>query len=269
MRSLEEELKSRRYPGRGFVLERLPDESTLGISYFITGRSPPSQARLFEKGETAPVVSVEITDVGILEKESPALILYPALTSANGVGVVSNGAQTELLYGQIAVFENMADQPLTMLTRALSTPVHRYDKRFGWIDITKHEPDRLKTPRISGAIECDRAAIAISRYDANDDGQRTDYYHTRLRPGTGLFVCTYTGNEESPAAFEGEPVEVALPGDWYGAEPQQASEQIFRMLAPPAGKPDLRVGVASMFQECVGQSKLGIVNRHTMKTASD
>ena len=50
--SLEQELKSNAYPGRGIVIGRTPDGTHAVTAYFIMGRSTNSRNRVFvEDGE--------------------------------------------------------------------------------------------------------------------------------------------------------------------------------------------------------------------------
>ena len=47
MRSLEQELKNNRYPGRGIVIGKTPDKTKAVMAYFIMGRSENSRNRIF------------------------------------------------------------------------------------------------------------------------------------------------------------------------------------------------------------------------------
>ena len=47
MISLEQELKSNAYPGRGIIIGRSPDGKKAAAAYFIMGRSENSRNRIF------------------------------------------------------------------------------------------------------------------------------------------------------------------------------------------------------------------------------
>ena len=49
MLSLEAELQSNAYPGRGIVIGKTPDGTKAVTAYFIMGRSENSRNRVFEK----------------------------------------------------------------------------------------------------------------------------------------------------------------------------------------------------------------------------
>ena len=70
--SLEQELKSNAYPGRGIVIGRTPDGTHAVTAYFIMGRSTNSRNRVFvEDGEgirTQAFDPSKLTD--------PSLIIY-------------------------------------------------------------------------------------------------------------------------------------------------------------------------------------------------
>lgn len=52
MLSIEQELKSNSYPGRGIILGKTPDGKKAVAAYFIMGRSENSRNRIFvEDGE--------------------------------------------------------------------------------------------------------------------------------------------------------------------------------------------------------------------------
>ena len=70
--SLEEELKSNAYPGRGIVLGRTPDGKKAVAAYFIMGRSSNSRNRIFAvDGEG---IRTQAFDESKLE--DPSLIIY-------------------------------------------------------------------------------------------------------------------------------------------------------------------------------------------------
>ena len=70
--SLEQELRSNAYPGRGIVIVRSEDGSKAVTAYFIMGRSANSRNRVFtEDGEG---IRTQAFDPARLE--DPSLIIY-------------------------------------------------------------------------------------------------------------------------------------------------------------------------------------------------
>ena len=73
--SLEQELKSNAYPGRGIVIGRSEDGTKAVTAYFIMGRSANSRNRVFaEDGEG---IRTQAFDPAKLE--DPSLIIYMPL----------------------------------------------------------------------------------------------------------------------------------------------------------------------------------------------
>ena len=72
VRSLEQELKTNAYPGRGIVIGETPDGRQAVTAYFIMGRSANSRNRVFvEEGEG---IRTQAFDPAKLE--DPSLIIY-------------------------------------------------------------------------------------------------------------------------------------------------------------------------------------------------
>ena len=92
--SLEEELKTNAYPGRGIVIGRSEDGKKAIAAYFIMGRSSNSRNRIFvEEGEG---IRTEAFDPSKLE--DPSLIIYAPVRVLDGKTIVTNGDQTDTVY---------------------------------------------------------------------------------------------------------------------------------------------------------------------------
>ena len=92
--SLENELKSNAYPGRGIVVGKTPDGTHAVIAYFIMGRSSNSRNRVFvEDGEG---IRTQAFDPAKLE--DPSLIIYAPVRVLGNKTIVTNGDQTDTIY---------------------------------------------------------------------------------------------------------------------------------------------------------------------------
>ncbi len=206
------------YLGRGILIGRTSSNLDL-IVYFVTGRSPPSRARMLseEWGEQDRVRTV-CTDEEQLKKGTPDLLIYNAMRRVNHTFVVSNGAQTDVIAKEIE--KNNSRSPARTLMNAFADPYWVPEKKGGvftgsYIDLTSFEPDSPNfTPRISGVVIENKAALAICR---NLEGQvERQYFEFPLIPGIAKFISTYTGQNvpkgEIIPSFRGAPLDIVLPG---------------------------------------------------------
>ena len=96
MLSIEQELKSNSYPGRGIILGKTPDGKKAVAAYFIMGRSENSRNRIFvEDGEgirTQAFDPSKLTD--------PSLIIYAPVRVLGNKTIVTNGDQTDTIYDE-------------------------------------------------------------------------------------------------------------------------------------------------------------------------
>ena len=94
MLSIEQELKSNSYPGRGIIIGKSPDGKKAVTAYFIMGRSENSRNRVFvEDGEgirTQAFDPSKLTD--------PSLIIYAPVRVLGNKTIVTNGDQTDTNY---------------------------------------------------------------------------------------------------------------------------------------------------------------------------
>ena len=92
--SLEQELSSNAYPGRGIVLGLTPDGTHAVAAYFIMGRSVNSRNRVFvEDGEG---IRTQAFDPSKLS--DPSLIIYAPVRVLGNKTIVTNGDQTDTIY---------------------------------------------------------------------------------------------------------------------------------------------------------------------------
>ncbi|MCD7868223.1 MAG: IMP cyclohydrolase [Clostridiales bacterium] len=192
--SLEEELKSNSYPGRGIVIGRTPDGKKAVTAYFIMGRSENSRNRIFvEEGEgirTQAFDPSRLTD--------PSLIIYAPVRVQGKETIVTNGDQTDTIYEGLA--------------RGLTFEQSLRSREF--------EPDGPNyTPRISGIlhIEAVKFHYAMSILKSNsgnpDSCLRFTFSYEDAAPGEGRFIHTYQGDGNPLPSFEGEPKPVSIPQD--------------------------------------------------------
>jgi len=209
-------LKEMVYPGRGIVLGN-DDNGETFAAYFVTGRSPSSQARRF--GQEGTMIFTEPTDPETLAKGNPDLLIYNALVwdPSAGVIAVSNGKQTDTVYASVMC----TGQDVIEATRQ-------------W----NYEPDDPNfTPRISGFVDAmgDETVSQLGLIKRGGDGKAvreltdlTDELKTGEK-GIAFLLTTYRGGNESPLApYEGVPKQMHVEGQGAG----QLCEEVGGMLDP-------------------------------------
>ena len=192
--SLEQELSSNAYPGRGIVLGLTPDGTHAVAAYFIMGRSVNSRNRVFvEDGEG---IRTQAFDPSKLS--DPSLIIYAPVRVLGNKTIVTNGDQTDTIY------EGM-DQQMTFEQSLRSR---------------KFEPDGPNyTPRISGVMHIENGnysyAMSILKSDNGnpDSCLRYTYAYEKAVAGEGRFIHTYKCDGNPLPSFEGEPKRIAIEGD--------------------------------------------------------
>lgn len=194
MLSIEKELQSNSYPGRGIIIGKSADGSKAVTAYFIMGRSENSRNRVFvEEGEgirTQAFDESKLTD--------PSLIIYAPVRVLGNKTIVTNGDQTDTIY------EGM-DRQMTFEQSLRSR---------------EFEPDGPNyTPRISGImhIENGKYNYAMSILKSNngnpDACNRYTFAYENPVAGEGHFIHTYKCDGNPLPSFEGEPKKVAISGD--------------------------------------------------------
>ena len=192
--SMEQELKSNAYPGRGIVIGKTGDGKKAVTAYFIMGRSENSRNRVFvEDGEgirTQAFDPAKLTD--------PSLIIYAPVRVLGNKTIVTNGDQTDTIY------EGM-DRQLTFEQSLRSR---------------EFEPDGPNyTPRISGILHIENGrynyAMSILMSNNGDPNSccRFTYAYENPANGEGRFIHTYMHDGNPLPSFEGEPKRVEIAGD--------------------------------------------------------
>ena len=186
MLSIEQELKSNSYPGRGIIIGKSPDGKKAVTAYFIMGRSENSRNRVFvEDGEgirTQAFDPSKLTD--------PSLIIYAPVRVLGNKTIVTNGDQTDTIY------EGM-DKQLTFEQSLRSR---------------EFEPDGPNyTPLISGVMHIENGNFnyAMSILKSNngnpDSCNRYTFAYENPVAGEAHFIHTYMHDGNPLPSFEGEP----------------------------------------------------------------
>lgn len=192
MLSIEQELKSNSYPGRGVILGKSKDGSKAVAAYFIMGRSENSRNRIFvEEGKgirTQAFDPSKLTD--------PSLIIYAPVRVLGNKTIVTNGDQTDTIY------EGM-DRQMTFEQSLRSR---------------EFEPDGPNyTPRISGIMHLENGkynyamSILKSNNGSPDSCHRYTFAYENPAAGEGHFIHTYMHDGNPLPSFEGEPKLISIP----------------------------------------------------------
>lgn len=190
--SIQKELNSLAYHGRGIMIGKSADGKKAVTAYFIMGRSENSRNRIFvadgEGLRTQAFDESKMTD--------PHLIIYSPVRVLGNKTIVTNGDQTDTIYEGL-------DKQLTF-EQSLRTREFEDDK-----------PNF--TPRISGVIHLDGGnmnyALSILKSAEGDDSscERFTYAYSNPVAGKAKFIHTYNGDGNPLPSFEGEPKTVELP----------------------------------------------------------
>ena len=194
MLSLEAELQSNAYPGRGIVIGKTPDGTKAVTAYFIMGRSENSRNRVFvEDGEGIRTQAFDPS-----KWSDPSLIIYAPVRVLGNKTIVTNGDQTDTIY-------ELMDKQMTF-EQSLRT--------------REFEPDGPNyTPRISGIMHIkdgkyNYAMSILKSNNGNPDAcNRYTFAYENPVAGEGHFIHTYKCDGNPLPSFEGEPKLVALEDD--------------------------------------------------------
>ena len=192
VRSLEQELKTNAYPGRGIVIGETGDGRYAVTAYFIMGRSANSRNRVFvTEGEG---IRTQAFDPEKLE--DPSLIIYAPVRVLGNKTIVTNGDQTDTIY------EGM-DKQMTFEQSLRSR---------------EFEPDGPNyTPRISGIMHLENgtynyAMSILKSNNGNPDAcNRYTFAYENPVAGEGHFIHTYMHDGNPLPSFEGEPKLISVP----------------------------------------------------------
>ena len=186
IKSLENELNSLPYHGRGIIIGKSADGKKAVTAYFIMGRSVNSRNRVFvaegDAMRTKAFDESKMTD--------PHLIIYYPVRVLGNKTIVTNGDQTDTIY-------ELMDKQMTF-EQALRT--------------REFEDDAPNyTPRISGIIRLENGdmnyAMSILK-SADGDGsscQRYNFAYSNPLAGKAKFIHTYKCDGDPLPSFEGEP----------------------------------------------------------------
>lgn len=190
--SLEQELSSNAYPGRGIIIGRSADGTKAVTAYFIMGRSSNSRNRIFIEDNGG--IRTQAYDPSKLE--DPSLIIYAPVRVLGNKTIVTNGDQTDTIY------EGM-DHQMTFEQSLRSR---------------EFEPDAPNyTPRISGILHIESGnynyALSILKSSDGDPSSchRYTFAYEHPKAGEGHFIHTYMQDGDPLPSFEGEPKLVSIP----------------------------------------------------------
>ncbi len=192
IKSLENELNSLAYHGRGIIIGKSADGKKAITAYFIMGRSVNSRNRVFvAEGDAMRTKAFDESKM-----VDPHLIIYYPVRVLGNKTIVTNGDQTDTIY-------ELMDKQMTF-EQALRT--------------REFEDDAPNyTPRISGIIHHENGemnfAMSILK-SADGDGsscQRYTYAYSNPLAGKAKFIHTYKCDGNPLPSFEGEPKTLELP----------------------------------------------------------
>lgn len=194
MLSLEQELTTNAYPGRGIVIGKTPDGKKAVAAYFIMGRSANSRNRIFVKDGEG--IRTQAFDPSKLE--DPSLIIYAPVRVLGNKTIVTNGDQTDTIYDGM-------DKQMTFEQS---------------LRCREFEPDGPNyTPRISGIMHLERGGYnyAMSILKSNNGNPeaccRYTFAYENPAAGEGHFIHTYMHDGNPLPSFEGEPKLVGMMDD--------------------------------------------------------
>ena len=190
--TINEELRSLAYHGRGIIIGKSADSKKAVTAYFIMGRSENSRNRVFvaegDAMRTKAFDESKMTD--------PHLIIYYPVRVLGNKTIVTNGDQTDTIY-------ELMDKQMTF-EQALRTREFEDDK-----------PNF--TPRISGIIHREDGsmnfAMSILKSAEGDESscERFTYAYSNPVAGKAKFIHTYNCDGNPLPSFEGEPKTLELP----------------------------------------------------------
>lgn len=228
--SLEKQLCTNAYPGRGIVIGKSEDGNYAVTAYFIMGRSTNSRNRIFVKeGEG---IRTEAFDPDKLS--DPSLIIYAPVRVLGNKTIVTNGDQTDTIY------EGMDKQQT--FEQSLRT--------------REFEPDAPNyTPRISGILHVENGtynyamSILKSNNGNSDACNRYTFAYEHPQNGEGHYIHTYMEDGNPLPSFEGEPEWIKIEGDidtftdrvWNSLNEENKVSLFVRYIEIATGKYESRI----------------------------
>ncbi|MCI5904954.1 MAG: IMP cyclohydrolase [Oscillospiraceae bacterium] len=227
--SIENELKSNAYPGRGIIIGKSADGKCAVTAYFIMGRSENSRNRVFVPTEDG--IRTEAFDPS--KMVDPHLIIYAPVRVLDGATIVTNGDQTDTIYDLMKVGKTFEE---SLRTREYEDDAPNF------------------TPRISGIIcnKCGDYSMSILKSaDGNPDScRRYTFSYSNSVAGEGHFIHTYMGDGNPLPSFEGEPKKVDMTGldidgftnmIWNALNEDNKVSLFVRYIDLETGKTDTRI----------------------------
>ncbi len=192
IKSLENELNSLAYHGRGIIIGKSVDGKKAITAYFIMGRSVNSRNRVFvAEGDAMRTKAFDESKM-----VDPHLIIYYPVRVLGNKTIVTNGDQTDTIY---ELMDNQMTFEQALRTREFEDDAPNF------------------TPRISGIIHHENGemnyAMSILK-SAEGDGsscQRYTYAYSNPLNGRAKFIHTYKCDGNPLPSFEGEPKTLELP----------------------------------------------------------
>lgn len=231
VRTIEEELNSLAYHGRGILIGKHPDGKHAVAAYFIMGRSVNSRNRVFvAEGDAMRTKAFDESKM-----VDPHLIIYYPVRVLGNKTIVTNGDQTDTIY-------DLMDKQMTF-EQALRTRTFEDDS-----------PNF--TPRISGIIHQDNGnmnfALSILKSAEGNDAscQRFTYAYSDPLAGRAKFIHTYAAAGDPLPSFEGEPKTITLPDVdidsltnllWTNLNEENKVSLFVRYIDLDTGKADTRI----------------------------
>ena len=186
-------IKDNSYVGRGIVIGRTADGSKAAVAYFIMGRSENSRNRVFRKeGGALTIYPFDESKV-----KDPSLIIYSPVRRYENKVIVTNGDQTDTIYGGLKAGRSFSE---SLKTRCF-------------------EPDKPNfTPRISGMLTFDGGDFTYEMSilkSADAEGIACNRFTFDYSPlsGLGHFIHTYVCDGDPIPTFQGEPERVSIGND--------------------------------------------------------
>ena len=192
IKSIENELNSLAYHGRGIIIGKSADGKKAITAYFIMGRSVNSRNRVFvAEGDAVRTKAFDESKM-----VDPHLIIYYPVRVLGNKTIVTNGDQTDTIY-------ELMDKQMT------------FEQSLRTREFEDDAPNF--TPRISGIIHHENGdmnyALSILK-SADGDGsscQRYTYAYSNPIAGRAKFIHTYKCDGDPLPSFEGEPKTNKLP----------------------------------------------------------
>lgn len=230
MSSIQEAMGRTAYPGRGIVIGRSADGASAVIAYFIMGRSENSRNRVFvNDGEG---IRTQAHDPA--KMVDPSLVIYAPVRVLGKRTIVTNGDQTDTIYGYLSRGDTFA---AALRTRAFEPDAPNY------------------TPRISGLVTHANGSFTYALSILKSAGgspeacERFFYEYQTPLAGQGHFLHTYAGDGDPLPSFVGEPEAITLGSDidettqaiWDSLNAENKVSLFVRFLSLADGSVDTRI----------------------------